>query len=105
VDQPKDVPGTSRVSIDDRGSMRRLAEYVVGLGHREIGLLTMRLGRDWPHGGPRPAVADPERVQTPHFHVQRERIHGVYDALTAGGPETPAVVPGVGTERTTTARG
>ena len=94
VDQPKDVPGTSRVGIDDRGSMRRLAEYVVGLGHRQIGLLTMRLGRDWPHGGPRPAVADPERVQTPHFHVQRERIHGVYDVMTAAGldPESLTVV-------------
>jgi DNA-binding LacI/PurR family transcriptional regulator len=85
VDQPKDVPGTSRVSIDDRDAMRRLAVHVVGLGHREIGLLTMRLGRNWPHGGPRPAVADPERVQTPHFHVQRERIHGVYDAMTEAG--------------------
>jgi DNA-binding LacI/PurR family transcriptional regulator len=74
--------------------MRRLAEYVVGLGHREIALLTMRLGRDWPHGGPRPAVADPERVQTPHFHVQRERIHGVYDAMTAAAldPESLTVV-------------
>jgi DNA-binding LacI/PurR family transcriptional regulator len=94
VDQPKDVPGTSRVGIDDRDAMRRLAEYVVGLGHQEIGLLTMRLGRDWPHGGPRPAVADPERVQTPHFHVQRERIHGVYDAMTAAGldPESLTVV-------------
>src|SRR5262245_17502919 len=59
VDQPKDVPGTSRVSIDDRGSMRRLAEHVVGLGHRDIGLLTMLLGRDWPHGGPRPVVGEP----------------------------------------------
>jgi DNA-binding LacI/PurR family transcriptional regulator len=85
VDQPKDVPGTSKVCIDDRVAMRRLAEYVVGLGHQEIGLLTMRLGRDWPHGGPRPAVADPERVQTPHFHVQRERIHGVYDAMKDAG--------------------
>src|SRR6185437_432019 len=94
VDQPKDVLGTSRVCIDDRDSMRRLAEYVVGLGHRDIGLLTMRLGRDWPHGGPRPAVADPERVQTPHFHVQRERIHGVYDAMTAAGldPDSLTVV-------------
>ena len=74
--------------------MRRLAEYVLGLGHREIALLTMRLGREWPHGGPRPAVADPERVQTPHFHVQRERIHGVYDAMTAAGldPESLTVV-------------
>ena len=94
VDQPKDVPGTSRVCIDDREAMRRLAEYVVGLGHRDIGLLTMRLGRDWPHGGPRPAVADPERVQTTHFHVQRERIYGVYDAMTAAGldPESLSVV-------------
>ena len=91
VDQPKDVPGTSRVCIDDRDAMRRLAEHVVGLGHREIGLLTMRLGRDWPHGGPRPAVADPERVQTPHFHVQRERIHGVYDAMTAAGLDLKAL--------------
>ena len=46
VDQPKDVPGISRVCIDDRAAMAELAKYVVGLGHRDIGLLTMRLGRD-----------------------------------------------------------
>jgi DNA-binding LacI/PurR family transcriptional regulator len=94
VDQPKDVPGTSRVCIDDREAMRLLAEHVVGLGHREIGLLTMRLGRDWPHDEPGPALADPERVQTPHFHVQRERIRGVHDAMTAAGldPATLTVV-------------
>ena len=85
VDQPKDVPGASRVCIDDRAAMRLIAEHVVGLGHREIALLTMRLGRDWPHGGPRPALADPKRVRTPHFHVQGERIHGVHDAMTAAG--------------------
>ena len=94
VDQPKDVPGVSRVCIDDRAAMRSLAEHVLELGHREIGLLTMRLGRDWPHGGPGPAVADPERVRTPHFHVQSERIRGVYDAMSAAGldPESLTVV-------------
>ena len=46
VDQPRDVPGVSRVCIDDRAAMRQLAEHVLELGHREIGLLTMRLGRD-----------------------------------------------------------
>jgi DNA-binding LacI/PurR family transcriptional regulator len=103
VDQPKDVPGTSRICIDDREGMRLLAEHVVGLGHREIGLLTMRLGRDWPHGEPdqdrphrgaKPALADPERVETPHFHVQRERIRGVHDAMTAAGldPDSLTVV-------------
>lgn len=91
VDQPKDVPGTSRVCIDDRDAMRRLAEYVLGLGHREIGLLTMRLDREWPHDGPKPAVADPERLQTPHFHVQRERMQGVHDAMSAAGLDPAAL--------------
>ncbi|EKF22035.1 periplasmic binding s and sugar binding domain of LacI family protein [Mycolicibacterium hassiacum DSM 44199] len=91
VDQPKDLPGCSRVGIDDRGAMRGLAEYVLGLGHREIGLLTMRLGRDWPHPKPRPAVADPQRVESPHFHVQRERINGVCDAMAAAGLDPAAL--------------
>lgn len=87
VDQPKDVPGTSRVCIDDRAAMRKMAEYVVGLGHRDVGLLTMRLGRDWPHEALMPAVVDSERAQTPHFQVQRERIAGVGDAMKDAGLE------------------
>ena len=54
--------------------MAELAKHVVELGHRDIGLLTMRLGRDRPQGSDRPVVASPDRLQTPHFHVQRERI-------------------------------
>jgi DNA-binding LacI/PurR family transcriptional regulator len=94
VDQPKDVPGLSGVCIDDRAAMRELAEYIVGLGHRDIGLLTMRLGRERPQRSEKPAVADRERLNTPHFHVQRERINGVYDAMAdAGlGPESLTVV-------------
>jgi DNA-binding LacI/PurR family transcriptional regulator len=74
--------------------MRAMADYVVGLGHRELGLLTMRLGRDWPHGSPNPAVADPERLNSPHFHVQRERINGVHDAMRAArlDPDSLTVV-------------
>jgi DNA-binding LacI/PurR family transcriptional regulator len=85
VDQPKDVPGTSRVCIDDRAAMAELAKHIVELGHREIGLLTMRLGRERPHAGDRPVVASPDRLRTPHFHVQRERINGVYDAMAEAG--------------------
>jgi DNA-binding LacI/PurR family transcriptional regulator len=85
VDQPKDVMGASRVCIDDRAAMRAIAEYVIGLGHREIGLLTMRLGRDWPHGERSAALVDPAREQTPHFHVQSERVRGVRDAMAAAG--------------------
>lgn len=83
VDQPKGVPGASVLCIDDRAAMRELADYVVGLGHREIGVITMRLGRDMIPGGV--AVADRERLQSPHFHVQRERITGVRDAMAAAG--------------------
>lgn len=85
VDQPKDVADTSKVCIDDRSAMRKLAEHVLALGHQEIGLLTMRLGREMPGGSPRPTLADPARLRTPHFHVQRERIQGVYDAVAAAG--------------------
>jgi DNA-binding LacI/PurR family transcriptional regulator len=85
VDQPKDVPGASRVCIDDRAAMRELADYVVGLGHREIGLLTMRLGHDRADNSHRPSVASPERLGTQHFHVQSERINGVRDAMAAAG--------------------
>ena len=59
VDQPKDLPGVSRVGIDDRAAMREIAEYVLGLGHREIGLLTMRLGRDR-----RQELVDAERLRS-----------------------------------------
>jgi DNA-binding LacI/PurR family transcriptional regulator len=94
VDQPKDVPDTSRVCIDDRAAMAELAKHIVGLGHRQIGVLTMRLGRERPPGDGKPVVADPDRLRTPHFHVQRERIDGVYDAMTEAGldPESLTVV-------------
>ena len=92
VDQPKGVPGASGVCIDDRSAMRELAEYIVGLGHRQIGLITMRLGRDRIPGSV--AVANPERLRSPHFHVQRERIGGVRDAMSAAGldPDSLTVV-------------
>lgn len=89
VDQPKDVPGASQVGIDDRAAMRQIGEYVLGLGHREIGLLTMRLLRDRWQG-----VVDSERLHSSTFHVQSERIGGVRDAMSAAGldPESLTVV-------------
>jgi DNA-binding LacI/PurR family transcriptional regulator len=94
VDQPRDVPGASRVCIDDRAAMRSVAEYVIGLGHRHLGMLVMRLGREWPHGDAASAVADLERATSPHFHVQRGRILGVRDAMKDAGlaPDSLTVV-------------
>ncbi len=78
VDQPKGLSGVSRVGIDDRAAMRGLADYVLGLGHREIGLLTMRLGPDR-----RQDLVDADQLKSLTFDVQRERIFGVWDAMTA----------------------
>jgi len=91
VDQPKHVAGASHVGIDDRASMRAMAEHVLELGHREIGLLTMRLGRERPDAGV-VAVADPERAGTPHFDVQGDRIEGVRDAMTVYGVDPQKLV-------------
>ncbi|MGF2952617.1 LacI family DNA-binding transcriptional regulator [Mycobacterium sp. THU-M116] len=89
VDQPKGLCGASRVGIDDRSAMRELAGYVVGLGHREIGLLTMRLSRDRRQG-----LVDADRLRSPAFDVQRERILGVWEAMTDADldPESLTVV-------------
>ena len=89
VDQPKEVPGASMVGIDDRGAMRKIGDYLLGLGHREIGLLSMRLRRDHRHG-----LVDSERLRSSTFHVQSERIHGVRDAMAAAGvdPDSLTVV-------------
>jgi DNA-binding LacI/PurR family transcriptional regulator len=89
VDQPKDVRGASQVGIDDRAAMRKMADYVLGLGHREIGLLTMRLLRDRHQG-----LADPRRLRASTFHVQSERIRGVREAMAAAGldPDSLTVV-------------
>jgi DNA-binding LacI/PurR family transcriptional regulator len=85
VDQPRDVPGTSLVCIDDRAAMRELADHIIGLGHREIGLLTMKLGRE-PSGVDGPAtVVSQERLATSLFQVQNQRIGGVTDAMAAAG--------------------
>ena len=82
VDQPIGLQGVSRVGIDDRAAMREITDYVLGLGHREIGLLTMRLGRDRRQG-----LVDAERLKSPTFDVQRERIVGVWDAMAGHGVE------------------
>jgi DNA-binding LacI/PurR family transcriptional regulator len=85
VDQPSDVPGASRVCIDDRAAMRELADYVIGLGHREIGLVTMRLGGERLIEGSTAALVGPDRLRANQFQVQGERIGGVCDAMAAAG--------------------
>ena len=94
VDQPKNIPDASQVCIDDRAAMRGLAEHVIGLGHHEIALLTMRLGAEPRAGDQTAGVVTPDRLRQSHFHVQTERIAGVREAMAAAGldPDTLTVV-------------
>ena len=83
VDQPRDVAGASWIGIDDRAAMRELAAYVIGLGHRQLAVATMRLGAPRPDGTAQ--VADAERIGATPFRAQADRIAGVRDAMTAAG--------------------
>jgi len=79
-DQPVGVEGVDRVSVDDRQGMRALGDHLADLGHRRIGVVCMRLGTTR-HDG----LASIGRQEESTYPVQRERIGGLRDALTAVG--------------------
>ncbi|MGH4014016.1 MAG: LacI family DNA-binding transcriptional regulator [Pseudonocardiaceae bacterium] len=74
-DQPR-VDSVDHVGIDDRAAMGSLGAHLIGLGHRRIGVVCMRLGRDRYDG-----FVDAVRQRTAHFHVQRARLAGLADAF------------------------
>ncbi len=76
-DQPH-IEGVAHVGIDDRAAMRSLGAYLIGLGHRRIGVVCMRLGHDRHNG-----FADVARQRAARFHVQRARLAGLSDAFEA----------------------
>lgn len=84
-DQPR-IEGVDRVGIDDRAAMTALAERLITLGHRKIGVVCMRLARDRNDD-----FATVQRQRTAHFHVQRARLGGLADAFTAAGVDWSSV--------------
>lgn len=83
VDPPADLDGVSGIGIDDQEAMRGLAEYVIGLGHRQIALLTMRLSEIRWESSHIAGVANADRVRDTPYRAQRERIAGVRHAMAA----------------------
>jgi DNA-binding LacI/PurR family transcriptional regulator len=79
-DQPHGVEGVDRVGVDDRAGMLALTRHLTALGHRRVGVLSMRLaaGR---HDGP----ASAERQALITYPVQRDRLAGVRDGLCEVG--------------------
>jgi DNA-binding LacI/PurR family transcriptional regulator len=80
VDSPRGMTGVDFVGIDDRGGFAAVAEHVLGLGHRRIGVISIRRGEE--------VAAEPEprplqeriavgRAQHP---VRLQRLLGLVDA-------------------------
>ena len=78
-DQPT-LEGVDRVGIDDKAAIIGLAQHLISLGHRRVGVVCMRLGRTRNDN-----FASVERQRSAHFHVQRARLAGLAAAFEAVG--------------------
>jgi DNA-binding LacI/PurR family transcriptional regulator len=78
-DQPG-VAGVDQVGVDDEAAAREVAEHLLALGHRRVGVICMRLSRTRRDG-----PVDLERQRSAHYHVQRNRLAGLRAAFTAAG--------------------
>ncbi|MFC0116195.1 LacI family DNA-binding transcriptional regulator [Kibdelosporangium aridum] len=85
ADQPH-IEGVDRVGIDDGTAITELAQKLITLGHRRIGVVCMRLARDRNDG-----FASVERQQSAHFHVQRTRLGGLATAFETVGVDWASV--------------
>ncbi len=74
-DQPAGIEGTVRIGIDDHAAMLGLAGIVLGLGHRRIGVLAMRLGENRRDG-----ITTLDAALASRYSVQRDRIQAIADA-------------------------
>lgn len=74
-DQPV-ISSVDRVGIDDRTAMLTMARHVLALGHRRVGVLCMRLGRQRCDG-----LVSAARAREPYSHVQRARLAGLSEAF------------------------
>ncbi|GGC74397.1 LacI family DNA-binding transcriptional regulator [Hoyosella rhizosphaerae] len=86
-DQPTGLEGVVLVGIDDRAAMASLAKHVLAAGHRQIGIMTMRLTTDFRDG-----VVPLDEALDSTFSVQRDRIQGIADVASDYGDEVSITV-------------
>ncbi|WP_277675868.1 LacI family DNA-binding transcriptional regulator [Saccharopolyspora rectivirgula] len=84
-DQPR-LPDLDWTGVDDRASIKRLAEHLINLGHRKIGVLCMRLAR-----GRNDGLASVQRQANASFHVQRARLTALAEAFSEAGVDWTSV--------------
>jgi DNA-binding LacI/PurR family transcriptional regulator len=83
VDSPRGLVGVDFIGIDDRAAFADLAEHVLALGHRRIGIVTVRRGEEVAaEAEPRALIA---RISAGHSQhpVRQERLLGFIDAAEA----------------------
>lgn len=85
VDQPQ-VEGVDRVGPDDEAATVDLANHLVNLGHRQVGVLCMRLARDRNDG-----FAPLRRQHEAHYHVQRTRLAALAKTFEKAGVDWASV--------------
>lgn len=85
VDSPADLPGVDWVGPDDRAGARSLGEFLIGLGHRRIGVIA-GTGRSGTSGR-----TDVARIEAEAASVHRNRILGLNDAAVAAGIDELAI--------------
>ena len=79
-DQPAKDHQLSFVGIDDHAAIQPVVRQLVEAGHRQVGMLCIRLDRE-PNDGP----VSPERLAGAQMHVQRSRIEGALEVLEKAG--------------------
>ncbi|MFC3850416.1 LacI family DNA-binding transcriptional regulator [Corynebacterium hansenii] len=85
-DQPTCEDGVPFVGIDDREAIKPAVRHLTELGHRDIGVLSVRLSR-LRNDGPVSA----ERLAGARHHVQRSRVEGALEALGEAGIDAAGV--------------
>jgi DNA-binding LacI/PurR family transcriptional regulator len=79
VEQPPREGGPS-IETDDVGGARAAAEYLLGLGHERLGVVSFELGRDASGG-----LADLERRREATYRPSRLRLEGYAAAVEGAG--------------------
>lgn len=85
VDQPR-IEEVDRVGPDDAAAITGIADHLIQLGHRKVGVLCMRLARERNDD-----IVPLERQRSAHFHVQRARLEALSTAFAAVGVEWSSV--------------
>jgi DNA-binding LacI/PurR family transcriptional regulator len=85
VDEPR-RPNAAYIGIDDRGGARSVAQHLLDLGHRRIGVLSFPLREDDFAGW-----VSEERRAAATYTVTANRLQGYAEAITDAGLDWDAV--------------